>query len=104
MIISAGFRVKRAGDGLELERQVLEAAREGGYPPHRPELSRRDVSGDGIERNIRGQRWQGQATLRLISQSGAICAALLDWSLREQVGFSAFHVDRVNARCWMGLR
>jgi acetyltransferase len=26
----------------------------------------------------------------LISQSGAICTALLDWSLREQVGFSAF--------------
>jgi acetyltransferase len=25
----------------------------------------------------------------LISQSGAICTALLDWSLREQVGFSA---------------
>src|SRR5206468_7688579 len=29
-------------------------------------------------------------TVALISQSGAICTALLDWSLREQVGFSAF--------------
>jgi acetyltransferase len=26
----------------------------------------------------------------LVSQSGAICTAILDWSLREQVGFSAF--------------
>src|SRR6185436_15949181 len=25
-----------------------------------------------------------------ISQSGALCTAVLDWSLREQVGFSAF--------------
>jgi acetyltransferase len=25
-----------------------------------------------------------------ISQSGALCTAVLDWSLRENVGFSAF--------------
>ena len=25
-----------------------------------------------------------------ISQSGALCASVLDWSLREKVGFSAF--------------
>ena len=25
-----------------------------------------------------------------ISQSGALCTAMLDWSLREKVGFSAF--------------
>ena len=27
---------------------------------------------------------------RLLSQSGALCTAILDWSLREDVGFSAF--------------
>jgi acetyltransferase len=30
-----------------------------------------------------------RGTVALISQSGAICTALLDWSTREQVGFSA---------------
>jgi len=28
--------------------------------------------------------------IAFVSQSGALCAAVLDWSLREQVGFSAF--------------
>jgi acetyltransferase len=32
--------------------------------------------------------WPGNVAL--VSQSGAICTAILDWSLREQVGFSAF--------------
>ena len=29
-------------------------------------------------------------TVGFISQSGALCTAILDWSLREKVGFSAF--------------
>jgi acetyltransferase len=29
-------------------------------------------------------------TIGFISQSGAICTAVLGWSLREQVGFSTF--------------
>ena len=29
-------------------------------------------------------------TVAFISQSGALCTAVLDWSLRERVGFSAF--------------
>ena len=29
-------------------------------------------------------------SVALISQSGALCTAILDWSLREKVGFSAF--------------
>jgi acetyltransferase len=29
-------------------------------------------------------------TVALVSQSGALCTAILDWSLREQFGFSAF--------------
>src|SRR5204862_3281804 len=29
-------------------------------------------------------------SVALVSQSGALCTAILDWSLREKVGFSAF--------------
>src|SRR5690349_4042646 len=29
-------------------------------------------------------------TVGFISQSGALCASILDWSLQENVGFSAF--------------
>ncbi len=29
-------------------------------------------------------------SVALLSQSGALCTAILDWSLRENVGFSAF--------------
>jgi acetyltransferase len=29
-------------------------------------------------------------TVAFVSQSGAMCTAILDWSLREQIGFSAF--------------
>ena len=34
--------------------------------------------------------WRGRGVLGFISQSGALCTAVLDWSLREMVGFSAF--------------
>jgi acetyltransferase len=31
-----------------------------------------------------------RGNVAFISQSGALCTSVLDWSLREQVGFSAF--------------
>ena len=44
----------------------------------------------GLERDVRARPWRGPATSAFISQSGALCTAMLDWSLRENVGFSAF--------------
>ena len=35
--------------------------------------------------------------LGFISQSGALCTAILDWSQREMVGFSAFVSRRLHA-------
>ena len=34
--------------------------------------------------------WLGQAMWGLSARAGALCTAILDWSFRELVGFSAF--------------
>src|SRR5579872_4161163 len=88
VIISAGF--KEAGaQGAELERKVLEEARRGKMRLIGPNCL-------GVMCPVTGFNamwganvaWSG--SVGLISQSGAICTAILDWSLREQFGFSAF--------------
>ena len=88
IIISAGF--KEAGKaGAELERQVLEEARRGRLRIIGPNCL-------GVMSPLTGLNATFATTIArpgnvaLVSQSGAICTAILDWSLREQVGFSAF--------------
>ena len=43
----------------------------------------------GLERDLRGGAWPGEGRVAFIGQSGALITAILDWSLREQVGFSS---------------
>ena len=88
IVISAGF--KEAGKaGAELERQVLEEARRGRMRIIGPNCL-------GVMSPLTGLNATFATTIArpgnvaLVSQSGAICTAILDWSLREQVGFSAF--------------
>src|SRR5437773_1933357 len=88
IIISAGF--KEAGKaGAELERQVLEEGRHGRMRIIGPNCL-------GVMSPLTGLNATFATTIArpgnvaLVSQSGAICTAILDWSLREQVGFSAF--------------
>ncbi|HUJ21843.1 MAG TPA: bifunctional acetate--CoA ligase family protein/GNAT family N-acetyltransferase [Bryobacteraceae bacterium] len=88
IIISAGF--KEAGQaGVELERQVLEEARRGRMRIVGPNCL-------GVMSPLTGfnatfaTAIARPGNVALVSQSGAICTAILDWSLREQVGFSAF--------------
>jgi len=88
VIISAGFKETGAA-GLELERQVLVEARRGHMRvvgPNClgvmvPEGKLNATFAAGIAR---------QGSVGFISQSGALCTAVLDWSLKENVGFSAF--------------
>jgi len=88
IVISAGF--KEAGpEGVELERQVLEEASKGGLRIIGPNclgvmspLSGLNATfASGIAR---------PGNVGFISQSGALCTAVLDWSFRANVGFSAF--------------
>jgi acetyltransferase len=88
IIISAGFR-ECGAEGIELEKQVLTQARRGRMRIIGPNCL-------GVMRPHAGLNATFAANMALpgsvgfISQSGALCTAILDWSLRENVGFSAF--------------
>ncbi len=88
VIISAGF--KEAGlEGVKLERQVVATAREYGIRIVGPNclgiidtVQPMDVSfAAGIP---------PRGDIAFMSQSGALCTAILDWSLAHGVGFSRF--------------
>jgi acetyltransferase len=87
LIISAGFG--EIGDrGWELERQIRSIAR-GKLRVIGPNCL--GIIAPHIGLNATVSRIQPQAgNLGFISQSGAISAAVLDWSLSENVGFSTF--------------
>jgi acetyltransferase len=88
LIISAGF--KEAGPtGVELERQVLDEARRSGMRVIGPNCLGVMSPVTGVNATFaRGIARAGHVAF--ISQSGALLTAILDWSLREQVGFSGF--------------
>ncbi len=88
VVISAGFR-ETGPAGAELERQVLAEARRGRMRIVGPNCLgvMSPVSGLNATFAAGMARPGGVA---LLSQSGALLTAILDWSLREQVGFSAF--------------
>jgi acetyltransferase len=88
IVISAGFR-ELGTAGLELEQQVLKQARRGGIRLIGPNCL--GVMNPLIGLNAtfsKGIALPGNVAF--ISQSGALLTAILDWSLRERVGFSAF--------------
>lgn len=88
VIISAGFR-ETGPHGLELERETMEVAQAGGIRLIGPNCLGVMCPASGLNATFAPAIAQ-PGSVALISQSGAICTALLDWSLREQVGFSAF--------------
>ena len=88
VVISAGFK-ERGAEGLALERQIADIARQakmrvigpncvGVMNPH-SRLNATFAHDMALPGNV-----------AFLSQSGALCTAILDWSLKEQVGFSAF--------------
>ena len=88
IVISAGF--KEIGPaGVELERQLLENARKGGMRVVGPNCLGVMNPMSGLNATFAaGMARKGHVAF--ISQSGALCTAVLDWSFKEDVGFSAF--------------
>ena len=88
IIISAGF--KELGEpGHRLEEEILIHARRGKMPIIGPNCLGVMNPVDGLNATFaRGMALPGN--LAFISQSGAMCTAVLDWSLQKKVGFSAF--------------
>ena len=88
IIISAGF--KEIGPvGVELERQVLEEANKAGIRIVGPNCLGVMVPGAKLNATFAADMAK-PGSVGFISQSGALCTAILDWSLKENVGFSAF--------------
>ncbi len=87
IVISAGFK-EIGPEGIELEQRLLEIAKGkmriigpnclGVMNPH-----------TGLNATF-ATKMARPGNLGFISQSGAFCTAVLDWSLTENVGFSAF--------------
>ena len=88
IIISAGFK-ETGKAGAELERQVLEEARRGRMRIIGPNCLGVMSPLTGLNATF-ATAIARPGNVALVSQSGALCTAILDWSLREQVGFSAF--------------
>ena len=88
IVISAGFKEIGAA-GVELERQIMVAARRCNIRIIGPNCL-------GVMSPLTGLNATFAATVArpgnvgFISQSGALCTAILDWSLSQMVGFSAF--------------
>jgi acetyltransferase len=87
IVISAGFK-ETGAEGVALEREIMEIV-----------SGRMRIIGPnclGVMNPIQGFNATFAATVAkpgnvaFISQSGALCTAVLDWSLRENVGFSSF--------------
>jgi len=87
IVISAGFK-EHGEEGKELERQIAEIIR-----------GKMRIIGPnclGVMNPVGGlnatfaSAMARPGNVAFISQSGALCTAVLDWSLREMVGFSGF--------------
>jgi acetyltransferase len=88
VVISAGFK-EIGPEGAELERQLLQEAQAAHIRVVGPNCL-------GVMSPLSGLNATFATTIArpgsvgFISQSGALCTAVLDWSLKEMVGFSAF--------------
>jgi acetyltransferase len=88
IVISAGFK-EIGSEGVELERQVLAEARKGQMRIIGPNCLGVMSPVTGLNATF-ASAMARPGNVGFISQSGALCTAILDWSFRENVGFSAF--------------
>lgn len=88
IVISAGFK-ETGPAGVELERLVLNEVVRGGIRLIGPNCLGLMRPPSGLNATF-ASRMARPGTIGFISQSGALLTAVLDWSLQENVGFSAF--------------
>ncbi|GAX38621.1 bifunctional acetate--CoA ligase family protein/GNAT family N-acetyltransferase [Nodularia sp. NIES-3585] len=88
IILSAGFKEAGAG-GVTLEQQILEQRHRGQMRIIGPNCLGVMSPRTGLNATFASSMAR-PGNVGFISQSGALCTAILDWSFRENVGFSAF--------------
>ena len=88
IVITAGF--KEVGkEGWDLEQEMISLAREHGMALLGPNCLGMMNAAHGVNASFAaGQPSQGN--IAFFSQSGALCVAILDWALGENIGFSKF--------------
>ncbi|MFY7843225.1 MAG: acetate--CoA ligase family protein [Rhabdochlamydiaceae bacterium] len=88
VIISSGF--KEAGDeGIEREKKILDLAHQHSIRiigPNCLGIINPNIGFNGTFSSQMAQRGE----IAFLSQSGALCSSMLDWSLKENIGFSGF--------------
>ncbi|XP_053992834.1 peptidyl-lysine N-acetyltransferase PatZ-like [Hylaeus volcanicus] len=88
VVISAGFR-EAGKEGVQLENDLISIARDNDIRVVGPNCL-------GVMNPVYGLNATFASTMgtpgrvAFISQSGAMCTSVLDWSLKENIGFSAF--------------
>ena len=88
IILSAGFKESGAA-GAVLEQKILEQARRGKMRIIGPNCLGVMRPRTGLNATF-ASAMARSGNVGFISQSGALCTSILDWSFRENVGFSAF--------------
>lgn len=88
VIISAGFK-EMGESGAALEQQLFEIARKANMRLIGPNCLGVMRPSSRLNATFAANMAK-DGNLAFISQSGALCTAVLDWSLRAHVGFSAF--------------
>jgi acetyltransferase len=88
IILSAGFKESGAA-GAALEQKILEQARRGKMRIIGPNCLGVMRPRTGLNATF-ASAMARSGNVGFISQSGALCTSILDWSFRESVGFSAF--------------
>ncbi len=88
IIISAGFR--EAGmEGIKLEHQVLDIARQYGIRIVGPNCLGIISTHTPLNASF-AAGMPPKGSIAFMSQSGALCTAILDWALAKEIGFSHF--------------
>jgi acetyltransferase len=108
LVISAGFK-EIGGEGLEREQRLRDIARENGISILGPNCLGLINTAPEVSMNATfGRDIPPHGCLGLISQSGALCAALLDYAKGRGIGFSRFvscgnkcDVDEVDLLQWL---
>ncbi len=88
IIVSAGFR-EVGEEGAELERDIRQIARDYNIRIVGPNCLGVMRPPNGLNATFAGAM-ANEGNVAFVSQSGALLTSILDWSFRENVGFSAF--------------
>ncbi|MGE5509593.1 MAG: acetate--CoA ligase alpha subunit [Chitinophagales bacterium] len=88
IVISAGFK-ETGAEGSKLERELVEICRTNGMNLLGPNCLGMMDTYTPMNASFAGT-FPSKGQIAFISQSGAICSAILDWSLERGIGFSKF--------------